>query len=97
LRDSPDTSIVARPSFISREIAVLVDVRREVERMLPHEALCKLGVAALERFDDLHVIDDRPRRAVALQIVILRIARTWTNRFSIVLPMRCEPDSRMIA
>ena len=31
------------------------------------------------------------------EIVILRIARTWTKRFSIVLPMRCEPESRMIA
>src|SRR6185312_16629017 len=31
------------------------------------------------------------------EIVIRRIARTCRNRFSIVLPIRCEPDRPMIA
>jgi len=41
---------------------VLLDVRGEVERVLADEPLGQFGVATLERFDDLHVVDDRSRR-----------------------------------
>jgi hypothetical protein len=40
-----------------QEIAVLLDVRGEIERMLAHEALGELGVALLQRLDDPHVVD----------------------------------------
>jgi len=55
---------VSRPaaSRSVEEIAVLFDMRREAQRMLAHEALGELCVAALERLDDVHVLDDRPRR-----------------------------------
>jgi hypothetical protein len=47
-----------RPSF---EKSQCFSTRREIERMLTHEALGELGVARLEA-DDLHVVLDRARR-----------------------------------
>src|SRR5689334_7040626 len=49
------------------EVAKLVDVRREVQRMLAHEPLGELGITALQRLDDLHVIDYAPRGAIGLR------------------------------
>jgi len=41
-----------------QEIAVSIDVRREVEGVLSGEPFSQLGVAPLQRFDNLQVIDD---------------------------------------
>ena len=49
-----------------------------------------------EEIEDLGRSDLRAARSLC-EIVILRIARTWMNRFSIVLPIRCDPERRMIA
>ena len=49
------------------KVAILLDVRGKVERMLADQSLGELGVAALERLDDAHVIDDRARGAVGLR------------------------------
>src|SRR5690349_11816744 len=60
LGPSAEMSIVAVADFMSIEVvAVLVHVRGEVQRMLAHQPLGELGVATLQRLDDLHVIDDR--------------------------------------
>jgi hypothetical protein len=64
----------------------------------PHQPFSEFRVAAFERFDDSHVITTMERAARSLcKIVSRRIARTWMNGFSMVFPIRCEPDSRMIA
>src|SRR5579862_3165052 len=51
-----------RPSV--QKIAVLLDMGGEIECVLAVEALGELGVAPLQRLDDLHVIGDRAGRAV---------------------------------
>src|SRR5919106_5820677 len=38
----------------------------EIERVLTHEPLGQIGVAGLERLDDVHVVDDRALGAVVL-------------------------------
>src|SRR5918998_3740152 len=43
-----------------------VDVVRQIQRVLPDEALGELGVASLERLDDVHVVDDRALRTIVL-------------------------------
>jgi hypothetical protein len=48
------------------EIAVFIDMRSEVQRVLAYQALCQLRIAPFQRLDDRHVIDDRARRAVFL-------------------------------
>ena len=45
---------------------VAIDVSREIQRVLPCQPLGQFGVAPLQRFDDLQVIDDGAGRAVAL-------------------------------
>lgn len=55
-----------RPASIE-EIAILLDVRRKVERVLSNEPLGQLGVAALQRLDDAHVIGNRAGRAIFLR------------------------------
>src|SRR5579871_2335193 len=47
-------------------VDVLGDVRGEAERMLAHQVLGPLGVARLDRLDDVHVIVDRAVGAVVL-------------------------------
>src|SRR6188474_245447 len=47
-------------------IGVLGDVLGEAERMLAHQVLGALGVARLDRLDDVHVIVDRAVDAVVL-------------------------------
>src|ERR1700736_5994007 len=49
----------ARGSRSVQKIAVLVDVRGEVQRVLTHQPLGELGVALFEGFDDAHMVDDR--------------------------------------
>src|SRR4051812_39329401 len=49
------------------KIAMLVDVRRKVERVLPDQPLGQFGIAALQRLDDAHVIGDRSGGAVLLR------------------------------
>jgi hypothetical protein len=49
------------------EIAVPIDVRRQVQRMLARQALRKLRVTALQRFNDLQMVDDGARRTIALR------------------------------
>ncbi len=49
-----------------QEIAKAVDVRREVEGVLPGQLFRQLGVAPLQRFDDLEMIDDRTGGTVVL-------------------------------
>src|ERR1022692_4094541 len=51
----------------TEEIAIAVDVCREVERVLAGEPLRQLGVPPLERLDDVQMIDDRAGRAVVLR------------------------------
>src|ERR1700737_4132847 len=41
-------------------IHVLGNMPGEVQRVLAHQSLGQLGVASLERLDDLKVVDDRP-------------------------------------
>ena len=55
------------PPGLVQEIAVSVDVRREIESVLPGEPLRQLRVAPLQRFDDFQMIDDGSRRTVALR------------------------------
>src|SRR5919204_292323 len=43
-----------------------VHVVRQIQRMLPDEALGELGVASLEGLDDVHVVDDGALRPVFL-------------------------------
>src|ERR1700688_2577503 len=50
----------------SEVVVVCVDVRSQRERMVAHEPFRELDVARFERFDDLHVIDDRSLEAVIL-------------------------------
>src|ERR1700688_4907025 len=50
----------------SEVVVVRVDVRSQRERMVAHEPLRELDIARFERFDDLHVIDDRSLEAVVL-------------------------------
>src|SRR5579871_6036240 len=45
------SATVTSPS--TEEVAIAVDVRGEVESVLPGQSLCQLGVALLERLDDL--------------------------------------------
>src|SRR5690348_15287324 len=49
------------------KIAVAVDVRGQIERVLAGEPFGELGVAPLERLDDLQMVDDRARRPVVLR------------------------------
>ena len=51
----------------AEKIAVAIDVRRQIERVLAGEPLRQLGIALLERLDDVQVIDDRAGRAVVLR------------------------------
>src|SRR5438045_5671379 len=60
------TATVSAMASLFEEVAVLFDVRSKVERMLAYQPLGELGVAKLERLDDAHMVDDRPRCAVAL-------------------------------
>src|SRR4029453_14875257 len=63
---SPEVSITGSPTFmLVQEIAMRIDVRGEVERMLAHEALRELGVASLQSLDDAHMVDDRALSAIA--------------------------------
>ena len=48
------------------KIAVLLDMRGEPQRVLARQPLGEFGVAAFERLDDPHMIDDRAGRAVVL-------------------------------
>src|SRR5580765_8335509 len=61
----PASSDCSRNSV--EEVAVLLDVCREIERMLAHQPFGEFRVALLERLDDAHVIDNRALRAVALR------------------------------
>ena len=46
---------------------MLLDMSREIERVLAHEALGRFGVAFLQRLDDPHMIGDRTRGTVVLR------------------------------
>src|SRR5215469_1831470 len=50
-----------------KEIAVLFNINREIERMLAHELFRQFGVALFQRLDNAQMIDDRARSAVALR------------------------------
>ena len=83
--------------ILFEKIAVLFDVRREVERVLAHQPFGQLGVAGSSAsMIRMWSMIERAARSLC-EIVIRRMARTWMNRSSIVLPIRCEPESRMIA
>src|SRR3989304_3928098 len=45
-------------------VDVPLDMRGEVERVLADQPLGQLGVARLQRLDDVHVVDDRAPRPV---------------------------------
>src|SRR3954454_23231500 len=56
----------SRIPLLVQIIDVLGDVLGEAERMLAHQVLGALGVARLERLDDVHVIVDRAVHAIVL-------------------------------
>src|SRR5579862_699908 len=60
------SAILPSLGALFEEIPVLLDMRRQVERVLARQRLGSLGVAPLERLDDLHMIDDRALRAIVL-------------------------------
>src|ERR1700741_844115 len=66
MRDTSTTEVDAIGAASVQEVAVFLDVRGEIERMLAHQPLGELRVAVFQRLDDLHVIDDRSRGAIAL-------------------------------
>src|SRR5690242_222734 len=49
------------------EVAVLLDIVGQVQRVLTHQPLGQLRVALFQRLDDAQVIDDRSRRTIALR------------------------------
>ncbi len=55
-----------RDEALFEMVAVALDVRRQTQPVVAHEALGALRVAGLERLDDLHVLLDRLRGTVAL-------------------------------
>src|SRR5579864_9671193 len=59
-------AILASSSQSVQEIPILFDMRGKIERVLPRQRLGALGIAPLQRLDDLHVIDDRALRAIVL-------------------------------
>ena len=53
--------------FIQPEkVAISIDMRGQIERVLAREPLGQFGIALLERLDNLQVIDDRARRPIIL-------------------------------
>ena len=40
------------------EAAVTFDMRRQIQRVLASQFLCQLGIASLQRLDDVEMIDD---------------------------------------
>src|SRR5579864_5149657 len=68
---APEAPTAAEAMAASRglpeEVASAIDVRREIQRVLASQPLGQLGVAPLERFDDLQMIDDAARGAIALR------------------------------
>src|SRR5207248_10635131 len=64
---APRQTSAPPPGELIEEVAVAFDVRGEVERVLARQPLGELGVAPLECFDDLQVIDDRACRASVLR------------------------------
>ena len=52
---------------LAEKIAIAIDVRRKIERVLARQALGQFGIAPLQRFDDLQMIDDRAGRAIVLR------------------------------
>src|ERR1700757_2557048 len=58
---------VGRIASLIEEIAVPIDVRRQVQRMLARQAFRKLRVTALQRLDDLQMVNDGTRCAIALR------------------------------
>src|SRR5437016_5004062 len=71
---SATVSLIAMSSLLSwfsgapagQVVQVLGYVPGQVQRVLAHEALCELGVASLERLDDVQVVFDRPLVALVL-------------------------------
>src|SRR5580704_7634700 len=57
----------SRANRLVEKVAIALDVRREVERVLPGKPLGQLSVPMLDRLDDFQVIDDRARRAIVLR------------------------------
>src|SRR5581483_1291336 len=60
---------IARPgSFVrsTQEVAVLLHMRCEIERVLPGELLGELGIPPLQRLDDLEMINDGALSPVVL-------------------------------
>ncbi len=53
--------------LVVEHVAMRFDERGEIEGMAADDSLRQIGVAALERVDDVLVIGDRTRRAVALR------------------------------
>jgi len=66
LRVTDPGGAVRAAQALVQEIAVAIDVRREVERVLARETLGQLRIASFEGLDDFQVIDDRACGAVAL-------------------------------
>src|SRR5205085_2869323 len=64
---APEGVLVESSAASVEEITVLFDVGGKAQRMLAYEPLGELGSAAFQRLDDVHVLDDRARRAVLLR------------------------------
>ena len=56
----------ARASYLAEKVAVSVDVRGQVQCVLAGQPLGQLGIALLQCFDDLQMVDDGARGPVAL-------------------------------
>jgi len=80
-------SVGNRGESLAQEIAVAIDVHRQVQRMLAREPFGQLGVAPLQCFDDLQVIDDG-----SCGPVVLRDRRAANGAHVYEKIMRCVDD-----
>src|ERR1700759_1261929 len=55
-----------RHETLVEKIAMLLDMRGEPERVLARQPFGEFGVAAFQRLDDPHMVDDRAGRAIVL-------------------------------
>src|SRR5215207_3564142 len=81
----------SRIPLLVQIIGVLGDVLGEPERMLAHQVLGALGIARLERLDDVHVIADRAVDAVVLA------DRGAADHAHVGEQVRRKPDQRLVA
>ena len=72
-------------------------MRGEPQRVLARQPLGEFGVAAFERLDDAKWSTTERAARLSWWIVILRIARMWMNRFSVISASSAQPLILMIA